>query len=181
MEILDEPWTLPPGKPIWSTALRYGLYCGLALILGVQALFHLNFQSTSVSGFLIHQFVILTTCLVTAYIALKKQRDILDHGFIRFGKAALLGVCSIYLGFLVLAVWNYLFINFFAPDYLHAIKEQTKVNWQNQLSAAELERALAEIDSLKYFSSILKTYLIQESPLGVLGSIIVAIFMVRKR
>jgi hypothetical protein len=181
MEILDEPLTLPPGQPIWSTVLRYGLYCGLALILGVQALFHLNFQSTSVSGILIHLLIIMISCLGISYLAIKKQRNILDHGFIRFGKAALLVVCTICFGFLVLAVWNYFFINFFAPDYLQTIKDQTKANWQNQLSATDLERSLAEIDSMKNFSSILKGYMIHEIPLGVLGSIIVAFLMARKR
>lgn len=181
MQILDEPIVNLPSTPIWNTVLRFGMYCGITFILGAQTLYHLKIQSTDIAGFWVHAGFLLALCFATAYFSIKRQRDQLDHGSIGFGKAALVSGLSIYLAFFILGIWNYFFINFFEPEYLESLRTQLIVTWQDKLSPRELEQVLAEVENMKSFPVILKNSLIFESPLGILGSVVIAFFMSGKK
>jgi hypothetical protein len=181
MQILDEPLVRPPSAPIWSTVLRYGVYCGIAFIVAAQIFYHLNIASTDIAGFWVHFGGLLLLCLATAYFSIKRQRDQLDHGFIGFGKAALLACLSVYLAFFILGIWNYLFINFFEPEYLQSVRTQLIATWQGKLSPNELEQVLANVENMQSFPMILKNSLMYESPVGILGGLVIAFFMSGKK
>lgn len=180
MQILDSPPSPPASKPIWGTVLRYGLFCGLALILARQFLYRLGVYSIDLQGLIANVLLVVLTCSTMTYFAIKRQRDSLDGGVISSSKSITVGICTILMGFLILSTWNYLFINFIAPDYLEHFKAQAIAAWQNRVSPEEMNVLLATLDAMKEFPTILLNSLSLETPLGVLCGVVVSLFMVRK-
>jgi hypothetical protein len=180
MQILDTPTSPPPSKPIWGTVLRYGLFCGLTLIVGAQLLYHLGIYSVNLEGLVTNALTILLIGSIMSYLAIKRQRDYLDGGFISSGKAILVSSGAILLGFWIQTIWNYLFINFIDPEYLERFKAQAVASWQNQVLPEDLDILLATLDSMKDYPSILLNSFSLEAPIGLLSGVVVSLFMVRR-
>lgn len=180
MQILDTPLSAPESKPIWSNVLRFGAFTGLGYILALQLFYHLGLNEASLSGMLLTVSGILLVSCSTVYFAIKKQRDQLDGGFIGFGKALLISTLTLYLGFLILDIWNYFFINYIEPDYISNLKQQTIEIWTGKIPQQDLDRSLSRMDNMNQFSVILEFSLISQSPIGIIAGGVIAIFMARK-
>lgn len=180
MQILDASPSPLPSQPVWGTVLRYGLFCGLTLIVGAQLVYHLGIYSVNLEGFVVSALTIILIGSVMSYLAIKRQRDSLDGGFISSGKAILVGSGAILLGFWIQTIWNYLFINFIEPEYLERLKAQAVASWQNKVLPEDLDLLLATLDSMKDYPAILLNSLSMETPIGLLSGVVVSLFMVRR-
>lgn len=180
MQILDASPSPLPSKPVWGTVLRHGLFCGLTLIIGAQILYRLGIYAVNLEGVVANALTIILIGSIMSYLAIKRQRDSMDGGFISSGKAILVSSGIILIGFWIQTIWNYLFINFIEPEYLERFKAQAVASWQNKVLPEDLDILLVTLDSMKNYPNILVNSLSLETPIGLLAGVVVSLFMVRK-
>jgi hypothetical protein len=123
MTTLDSIDTARPDKPIWDTVLRYGGYNGLIAIALSMAFYLFGLNIFSISGMLTGSLLPLAASIIMAVMAIKHQRDQLDGGYIKYGKAFLVGLIVVFAGSFISSVWNYLLVTVIDPGYIDQMKE----------------------------------------------------------
>lgn len=96
--MLDSNDTARPNNPIVNTVLRYGGYNGLIAIALSMTFYLLGVDIFSISGMLTATLLPVTASVIMAVLAIKHQRDQLDGGYIKYGKALLVGLIVVFTG-----------------------------------------------------------------------------------
>jgi Protein of unknown function (DUF4199) len=180
MNTLDTPTAPVSNTPIWNTVLRYGAYCGGAMILFSVLAYLADLNMMSISGMLILYGSIFILGFVLAAMAMRFQRDKLDNGLISYGKALSVGLLVILIGMIISSFWNYLFVNFIDTEYLNRMKEQFVASWGENMPQDALDKALEGFDKAGNFFETLKSSLIGGTIFGLIIGLITAAFMKRE-
>ena len=180
MDTIDTPALPVSNTPIWNTVLRYGAYCGGALVLFSLLAYLIDINLMSISGMLLFYGAILIIGFVLAAMAMRYQRDKLDNGLIGYGKALSIGLLVILIGMIISSFWNYLFLNFIDTEYLSRMKEQFVATWGENMPQEALDKTLEGLDKAGDFFESLKSSLIVGTILGLIIGLITAAFMKRE-
>lgn len=149
MSILDSNDSLRPNQPITDTVLRYGGYNGLIAIALSMAFYLLGVNVFSMSGMLTASVLPIAASVTMAVLAIKHQRDQLDGGFIKYGKALLVGLTVVFIGSFVSSIWNYLLATVIDPGYIDKMKESfANSSFGSSVPPEAMEEALAGFDKI---------------------------------
>lgn len=165
--------------PIWNTVLRYGGITALALVVYSLLSYLMGVNPMAISTMAINFFVSLGIVVGMAAMAIKFQRDQLENGYIKYGRAFLVGFCTLAIGVFLSGFWNYILVNFIDPEYVNTLKEQFVNTWGENMPAEELDKALERFDHAKDIGENLKNGLIGAGIMGVIGGLIAAAIMRR--
>lgn len=156
MTTLDSNDTARPNMPIWDTVLRYGGYNGLIAIALSMAFYLLGLDVFSISGMLTATLLPVTASVIMAVLAIKHQRDQLDGGYIKYGKALLVGLIVVLIGSFVSGIWNYLLATVIDPGYIDKMKESfANSSFASSIPPEAMEEALQGFDKIGDFTQSL--------------------------
>jgi hypothetical protein len=149
MHTLDSSDAARPNKPIWDTVLRYGGYNGLIAIALSMAFYLLGLDIFSISGMLTATLLPVTASIIMAVVAIKHQRDQLDGGYIKFGKALQVGLFVVFAGSFISSLWNYLLVTVIDPGYIDQMKENfANSSFGSSVPPEAMEEALKGFDKM---------------------------------
>jgi uncharacterized membrane protein (DUF106 family) len=180
MNTLDTPNAQQGATPIWNTVLKYGAYCGGAIVVFSILTYLADVDLMSISGMLILYAAIFLIGFSIAAMAMKYQRDKLDGGVISYGKALAVGLLVVLIGMVISSFWNYILINFIDPEYMEGMKEQFIATWGESMPQESLDEALAGFDKAGNLFEGIKSSLIGGTIFGLIIGLITAAFMKRE-
>ena len=134
----------------------------------------------TIADTLLYMSIILVVAVTTAFMAVRRQRNLLDGGYIRFRKALLLGALSVNPGIFILETWNWFFARFLAPDYVPHLKQLTQAYWSGKIPAESLNRMLRSVDDMQNLVYVLGYSAIYAIPISLVAGGIAALFLSRK-
>ena len=133
---------------LFSAASKAGLIIGAAGIILFILMYVSGFKPV---GFMLPIFILLIGIALNVLILvmmLKKYCESQD-GLISFVNAFLFGLTALVVSSFVVAIFNYLFINYFDPDYMKNIMMAQKDWMENYLSGkASEEQIQAALDGI---------------------------------
>lgn len=178
---LDNPNA--PYKPasIQDTVLRYGGISALAGVVISLIMYLLDFNMMSFSGMGVQFLLAIGVSVTIAALAVKHQRDTLDGGYIKFGRALLIGLLVTFVGSLGSSLWNYILINFIDPGYIDNLKDKFVETWGENMPPDALDQALEGFDKAGDPFTILKNGLLGGGIIGLIVGLISAAIMKRDR
>lgn len=180
MDLLDAPLSSPPATPLWGTIARYGPAAGVVYILAAQIIYRLGISLVTINGIIVSALTIVLTSAAVAFLAIRHQRDRRDGGYISWGKALMTGLLCVFTGFLLMTFWNYLFMNYMEPEYLENMKQDIKDQYAGHLNPDELSLALANVDRIREYTTILRNSIQTEMLIGSFSALVVSFFMARR-
>ncbi|TNE47113.1 MAG: DUF4199 domain-containing protein [Bacteroidetes bacterium] len=172
MAVLDSIQEPQAPAPFWNTALRFGAYLALTLIGVSLVSYLLGIMPVSGTAMAINFVVAIGATALFAALAIKFQRDNLDHGFISFGRGFLVGLVTVAIGVFASSLWNYVLINFIDPGYVDNLKEAFMETWGQNIPEDKLEEALANFDKTGEIGTVLKNGAIGAIVLGLISGLI---------
>ncbi|MCB9316717.1 MAG: DUF4199 family protein [Lewinellaceae bacterium] len=181
MAVLDNTSAPNTPPPFWNTALRYGGFCGLTLVVFSLISYLLGISPMSFSAIAINFIIALGVTIAFAAIAIKFQRDQLDGGFISYGRALVVGIVTVGIGVIISSVWNYILVNFIDPGYVDTLKEEFMETWGENMPADAIEKTMENFDKMGDISTIATNGVIGGLILGLIAGLIAAAFMKRDR
>jgi len=126
-------------KSLLANSLQYGLYTAAAYVLFSLLLYVIDVKQTGWINYL--SFLILIAGIVVGTIAF---RDKFSGGFLSYGRCLASGVLiSIVVG-LVMALYSFLFFNYFDPGALAGMMEASEQEMMNRgMTDEQIDQALA--------------------------------------
>lgn len=122
----------------WSVVVRQALVLAVALIAYSVLIYVLDINMMSISAGFINFLLTIALGAGVALMTVKHQRS-LDGGFIRFGRALLVGFATAAGGLFISGFWNYILVKFIDPDYPTRMKEQMLEAWGEFMPPEALE------------------------------------------
>lgn len=133
---------------LFTAASKAGLIIGAVGIIVFILMYVSGFKPV---GFMLPILILIVSVSINVLILvlmLKKFRESQD-GLISFTNAFLFGFIALVLSAIVVAVFNYVFINYFDPDYMKQIMQSQKDWMENYLSGkASEEQIQAALDGI---------------------------------
>lgn len=180
MAVLDSTSNPNTPVPIWNTVLRFGGYCGLALVVYSLLSYLLGANPMSIAFMALNFFLALGITVTAAALAIKFQRDQLDGGFIGFGRALLIGFATTGIGVFISSIWNYILINFIDPGYIDKLKEDFMSSpWAESIPAEAMEQSMERFDKMADLGANLTQALMGALIMGLIAGLIAAAIMKR--
>ena len=101
-----------------SNALRFGLFIAFFNILITLVYYIFDFEVFTTSFIVTN--LILTVAIVLTFLifGIKNYRDKVLEGIITFGQAVVHGLVIGIIAYVIIAIFNYIFYAFIAPEYL---------------------------------------------------------------
>lgn len=130
---------------------RYGLIGGLimSLIFLVTAITGIANGANPASG-IMSGLLQLAICIGLVIMAIKKQRDEVQEGYITLGQCVLLGTGILVLAGLLATVVSIVYTNFVDPNYMENIMATMEEKWEEQgLSEEQIESAKSWTATMK--------------------------------
>ena len=177
MAVLDNVQAPQEPAPFWNTALRFGAYCGLAFVVFSLISYLMGISPVSISSMIINFVVALAVSVGFAAMAIKHQRDNLDHGFMSYGRGLLIGLVTVAIGVFISNIWNYVLMNYIDPDYVNTIKESFLETWGDNMPAEALEQSMERFDQMADLGTNLKNGVIGAVVIGLIAGLISAAIM----
>lgn len=165
-------------RSLFAHALNYGLILGVIFILVSLIYYILNFNMYSVGFGLIALVVNLAIIIIVYIIGIKAFRDKSLGGKITYGQSFLTGLIIGLIGFIISALFSYIFYRFFEPDLLVQNAHEAIDKWAGKgLPEEQLE--MMEKNFLKSAKPVtqLKNGLLGGVIFSVILSLIISIFI----
>lgn len=165
------------------TILRFGLTAGLitSLIFLVVTISGLTNPANTSTNILIGclSFVVLVTMVV---MAVRKQRDELQGGFISLGQCMLVGVGVVLLSALISSLISVLYTQIIDPGYMDRMFAGMEETWEAQgLSEEQIEQAKSWTNIMKSPLLSVASNLLCFGLGGLLLSLIVGLIMKKEK
>lgn len=181
MAIIDTSNSNNSQPLFWNTVLRFGSFGALALIVYSLLMYLLEFNMMSIWAGILQLVVSLGVMTVFAALAVKYQRQELDGGYIKFGRAFLIGWLTAVLCSFATSIWNYILVNFIDPEYINRLKEQFIATWSDNMNEETMEKALEGFDKARDLAQTLMSGSMWALILGAIAGLIAAAIMKRDR
>ena len=121
-----------------QTALKWGVYAGIALIIFDLVLYVLGMKSPSGENKIQYLgFLILIGFVV---MAIKSFAE--TNGYMSYGQGLGSGVLTSLITGVIVAIYIYVFMTFIAPDFMDGAMDAVRDQWEAQgMSDSEIEQA----------------------------------------
>lgn len=107
MDYIDEK-----SVSIWSTALTYGVFGGIAIVIYKYLSYATLFSTASLGGAIAAFFLNLIIFGGLIYLAIKKHRDEELGGYITMGRCLALGIVTVVIASILGGVFDYIYTAF---------------------------------------------------------------------
>ncbi|MDA3819760.1 MAG: DUF4199 domain-containing protein [Candidatus Delongbacteria bacterium] len=125
-------------KPVWKHALSWGFLAALVVIILSLISYMANIGDSKWMQWV--QILIVIAMVVVSQVFYKNENPGLT---IRYGKALGVGMLTGVFAALILAIYNYLFFAFIAPDLIEYIRQQAEIAvLQQDIPASAQQKAL---------------------------------------
>ena len=166
-----------------KTVLRFGLYGAVTIcILFLLTWFLLkdsNFEFSEALGYLS-----MVVALSFVYFGIKNFRDQENEGTISFTKGLIIGIFISLITAIAFGIIDVIYITYINPDFTETYYNEAVEEMRQQLSAAEFEVKLKELEQQKaLFSNSLFAFALMSGTVLVIGfiiSLISALLLQRK-
>ncbi len=146
----------------------------LALIAYSALTYLLEFNIMSVGAGAVNFLVTVAISTGIALMTIRHHRDT-EGGYIRLGRAFLIGFATAAVGIFLSGFWSYVLVNFIDPDYIARMKEQFAETWGQSMPAEQLEKAVADFDKLNQLGYTLQAGTIAALLFGALAALMAAL------
>ena len=144
MTTLDEPmgYIDPQDVSPRPTAMRYGMFWGLAAILLGLVSYLLGWTDPgNSSGGMISGIVSFGLSIAMLVLAIKHHRDNELGGYITFGRGFKTGFLTALFYGIIATIWTVIFINFIATDMIEVMQAAMYEQWESQgLTEEQIEQ-----------------------------------------
>lgn len=160
----------------WNVVVRQALVLALALIAYSALIYVLDINMMSMGAGFINFLLTIALGAGVALMTIQHQRT-LDGGFIRFGRALLLGFATAAGGLFISGFWNYILVKFIDPDYPTRMKERMLETWSEFMppeAIEEMERSSTGFEKMADLGSTAMTSLFIALFFGLICALIAA-------
>ena len=166
-----------------KTILRFGLYGAVTICLLFLLTWFLlkdsNFEFSEALGYLS-----MVVALSFVYFGIKNYRDQENEGTISFAKGLIIGILISLITAIAFGIIDVIYITYINPDFTETYYNEAVEEMRQQLSAAEFEVKLKELEQQKaLFSNSLFAFALMSGTVLVIGfiiSLISALLLQRK-
>ena len=166
-----------------KTVLRFGLYGAITICLLFLLTWFLlkdsNFEFSEALGYLS-----MVVALSFVYFGIKNYRDQENEGTISFTKGLIIGILISLITAIAFGIIDVIYITYINPDFTETYYNEAVEEMRQQLSAAEFEVKLKELEQQKaLFSNSLFAFALMSGTVLVIGfiiSLISALLLQRK-
>ncbi len=166
-----------------KTVLRFGLYGAVTICLLFLLTWFLlkdsNFEFSEALGYLS-----MVVALSFVYFGIKNYRDQENEGTISFTKGLIIGILISLITAIAFGIIDVIYITYINPDFTETYYNEAVEEMRQQLSAAEFEVKLKELEQQKaLFSNSLFAFALMSGTVLVIGfiiSLISALLLQRK-
>ena len=166
-----------------KTVLRFGLYGAVTICLLFLLTWFLlkdsNFEFSEALGYLS-----MVVALSFVYFGIKNYRDQENEGPISFAKGLIIGILISLITAIAFGIIDVIYITYINPDFTETYYNEAVEEMRQQLSAAEFEVKLKELEQQKaLFSNSLFAFALMSGTVLVIGfiiSLISALLLQRK-
>lgn len=166
-----------------KTVLRFGLYGAVTICLLFLLTWFLlkdsNFEFSEALGYLS-----MVVALSFVYFGIKNYRDQENEGTISFAKGLIIGILISLITAIAFGIIDVIYITYINPDFTETYYNEAVEEMRQQLSAAEFEVKLKELEQQKaLFSNSLFAFALMSGTVLVIGfiiSLISALLLQRK-
>ena len=179
--IIDDNYDVKPDVSIWPTAIRYGLFIGLAGIL-LQVLGDLigfNTFDPNADGLTkAYGYIGSIVGIVLTVLSVKTVRDELLGGRIGFGKAYGTAMATALVSVVITAVWTYIYFSFIAdPAILETVRDAALQNAQIDEDQEGADVAIGMVNSMLSPGGIALTAALSVLVISALINLLIAAVM----
>ena len=121
-----------------QTAMKWGVYAGVALIIFDLVLYVLGMKSASGSNPI--QYLGFIVFIAFVVMAIKSYAE--ANGYMSYGQGLGTGVLTSVITGLIIAIYSFIFVSFIAPDFMDGAMDVARDQWEAQgMSDEAIEQA----------------------------------------
>jgi len=121
-----------------QTAMKWGVYAGIAVIIFDLVLYVLGMKSASGGNSI--QYLVFIVFIVFVVLAIKSYAE--TNGYMSFGQGLGSGVLTSLVTAVIVAIYSYLFMTLIAPDFMDGAMDAVRDQWEAQgMSDEQIEQA----------------------------------------
>lgn len=165
-----------PQSSLFSNALRYGIYTGIAYVVVSLLFYSLDLSDKPWVGY--SSFVILIVGIVLGTLA---YRDKHSGGFISYGRALASGVLISLVTGVIMGIYSYFFFGFFDPEMMEKMLDMSAENMAKKgMTDEQIDAGLKFTSKFMTPPIIAATSLLSLTFWGTIFSLITSIFIKRE-
>ena len=135
----------PSSVSVWPTAMRYGVFGALILIVIGLVMYltgQIDIEANGGRGNTTSNIINWIVMIGASVLAIKHHRDVDLNGRISYGRSIGVGTATAFIFGLLMAIYTYVFFAFIAPELVEQIKEFSIIQMEEQgRSDEEIEQA----------------------------------------